>query len=303
MVSDSRPILVTGASGLLGEAVAARLAARGDAVLAIDVAEAPDARVPVVVCDVTDTLGLRELTAGGVSAVVHCGAFSGPMVARDRPDSMVQVNIVGTANVLEIARIHRAKRFVFASSTTVYGETGPAPVKEETPPRVASLYAASKVASEQLVTAYAAQYGVSGVSLRLSWVYGPRRMTDCVIRDMIMDAQAGRATRMTFGRDFARQFIHVDDAARALVLALDAPEVPRPVLNVTGGTRVTLGDIGRLVAATVPGADIELAPGPDPVDQNQERVDIAAAAEDLGYVPTVTLEAGVRSYAAWLATR
>ena len=303
MSTDSRPVLVTGASGLLGEAVAARLAARGDAVIAIDVAEAPDARVPVTPCDVRDVHRLRQITASGVSAVVHCGAYSGPMVARDRPDSMVKVNVVGTANVLEIARIHDARRFVFASSTTVYGETGPGPVTEETPPRVASLYAASKVASEQLVVAYAEQYGVSGVSLRLSWVYGPRRTTDCVIRDMILDAHARRPTRLTYGYDFARQFIHVDDASRALVLGLDARRIDRPVLNVTGGTRVTLANIAQMVRDAVPGADIELMNGPDPVDQNQERVDIRAAGREIGYEPAITLDEGIRAYAGWLAAR
>jgi nucleoside-diphosphate-sugar epimerase len=299
-------ILVTGASGLVGSAVAAALRARGDDVVAVD--RIPSERDGVVVaeCELTDVHRLHELTRApersrGIDAVVHCGAFSGPMVGRDRPHAMVEANVVGTANVLELARLHECRRFVFTSSATVYGRTEGGPVTERTLPNPGSLYAATKVASEQLVAAYASDFGLDGVSLRLGWVYGPRRTTDCVVRTMITDAQAGMPTRMPFGRGFPRQFIHVDDTVAVLLTALDAAVLPQRVYNATGGTRVTLDALGDLVAGVLPGADVELADGPDPLDTVQDEMDLTAIARDLDWRPAVALQDGIASYAQWLA--
>ena len=296
-------ILVTGAAGLLGNAVRVLLETSGRKVVAIDRLPATGDGPEITVCDLGDVHRLHALAVeNNITGIVHCGAHSGPMVARDNPHSMVQVNIVGTANMLEIARIHGA-RLVFCSSTSAYGDTPEGPVPEDVPMAPTSVYGASKVASEQLVSAYAQQYGVDGVSLRLSWVYGPRRTTDCVIRTMIADEQAGRPTRIPFGRDFHRQFIHVDDAARALVMALDKPGLPRRTYNVTGGSYLTLAEIADVVRGVLPGADIELGPGADPVDDTQRRFDISAVERDLGYRPAISLEQGIGSYAEWLRTR
>jgi nucleoside-diphosphate-sugar epimerase len=223
------------------------------------------------------------------------------MVARDAPYSMVQVNIVGTANMLELARIHNARRFVYCSSTSAYGVTERPPVMEDSTLRPASLYGASKVASEYITTAYANQYGLSAASIRLSWVYGPGRTTPCVIRTMIEDALAKRPTKMPFGSDFPRQFIYVDDAVDGLVNALDAPTLPRSTYNVTGNTQTTLEQVADLVRAVFTDAVIELQPGPDPVDEFQEKFSIEAARRDLGYEPRVALEQGIRAYANWIA--
>ncbi|WP_244831169.1 NAD(P)-dependent oxidoreductase [Caballeronia sp. TF1N1] len=301
-MSVPQRIIVTGAAGLVGRAVVRLLNARGDEVVAMD--RSGGLRiddVTVAECDLRHVHGLHALARGGVSGVIHCGAFSGPMVARDNPAAMFDVNIGGTANMLEIARIHGARRFVYCSSTSAYGDTPPGPVPEDVVLAPASLYGASKVCGEQLVSAYARQYGVDGVSLRLSWVYGPHRTTDCMIRRMLTDAMAKQPTRVPFGLDFHRQYIHVDDAAAALVAALDAPSLPRRTYNITGGVRATLGEVADIVRRVMPGADIELAPGPDPLDENQERFDISAAATDLGYRPRLDLEAGIRAYAQWLA--
>ncbi|MDH6186724.1 NAD(P)-dependent oxidoreductase [Polaromonas sp. CG_23.6] len=293
--------MVTGAAGLVGSSVARRLLNAGAEVVAVDRVGAENLEgVQVIACDLGDIHRLHQLAGEQLDGVIHCGAFSGPMVARDQPYSMVQVNVVGTANMLELARIHRARRFVYCSSTSVYGQTQAGPVIEETLLRPASLYGASKVASEYLVDAYAHQYGLDGVSIRLSWVYGPRRSTDCVIRTMIEDAQSGRPTRMAFGKDFPRQYIHVDDAVSGLLLAYETQSLARRSYNVTGGTRVTLEDVAEIVRKIFPAADIALQPGADPVDEIQHEFDISSAGTDLGYSPMLKLEDGLRHYANWL---
>lgn len=297
-------VLVTGAAGLVGNAVRVMLENAGRRVVAIDRTGASIDGRDVTECNVTDIHGLHNIARhNDLTGIVHCGAFSGPMVAADSPAQMVQVNIVGTANILELARIVGRTRVVFCSSTSAYGPTPPGPVPEDVALKPSTVYGASKAASEHLVGSYAQQHGVDGVSLRLSWIYGPRRTTACTIRTMITDALAGRPTRLPFGRDFRRQYIHIDDAAHALVAALDKPRLPRATYTVTGGTWMTLGEIAGIVRKVMPAADIEVADGPDPVDDRQERFDISAAARDLEYRPSVTLEDGIRSYRAWLETR
>ncbi|ANC81574.1 NAD-dependent epimerase/dehydratase family protein [Pseudomonas putida] len=302
MSSTDKPVLVTGAAGLVGRRLISRLVQQGRPVLPIDrIALTTSEGIEIKECDLGDIHRLHALARGGIDSVVHCGAYSGPMVARDVPFSMVQVNIVGTANVLELARIHQARRFVYCSSTSVYGVIDSGPVSEDVLLKPRSLYGASKVASEYITTAYADQYGLSATSLRLSWVYGPGRTTDCIIRTMIEDALVKQPTRIDFGADFPRQFIHVDDAVQGLMRALDAKSLPRTTYNITGDTRMSLGDIAALVRSVFQHADIELADGPDPVDEYQEKFTIDAARRDLGYVPRVSLEDGIRSYATWLA--
>jgi UDP-glucuronate 4-epimerase len=296
-----RAMLITGGAGFLGNAVCALLESRGTPVVAIDRIAATENDRKIVLCDITDIHRLHALVAEHeIGGIVHCGAYSGPMVARNNPHSMVQVNIVGTANVLELARIHQIPRFVYCSSASAYGNTPEGPVPEDVAMHPTSVYGASKVAGEQLVASYSRQYGVDGVSLRLSWVYGPRRSTDCIIRTMIEDALRRRPTRIPFGRDFYRQFIHVQDAAAALVAALDLQRLPRRSYTVTGGSYVTLGEVGDIVRRVLPQADILLEPGPDPVDDLQRCFDISAAMNDLGYKPSLSLEQGIRSYATWL---
>lgn len=293
-------ILLTGAAGLIGRALRRRLTERGDTVVAIDRLDG-DGILP---CDLTEVHRLHEI-GGRANAILHCGAISGPMVARDNPHLIVQSNIVGTANILELARVRMMRRVVFLSSVSAYGNTpaGIDPVPEDVVLSPTSVYGASKVAGEALVDAYALQHGVDGVSLRPSWVYGPGRTTACAIRTMIEDAQAGRPTHFPFGRDFYRQYVHVDDVAAAVMLALDAGALSRRSYTITGDSFLTLGEVAATVRKILPGAAITMDAGRDPVDDVQARFDISAAIGDLGYRPSIELEAGIRDYAGRLAAR
>jgi len=293
-------ILLTGAAGLIGRYLHRMLRDRGDTVVAIDRQAAED----VLPCDLSEVHRLYDL-ARDATAVLHCGAISGPMVARDNPFLIVESNIVGTANIVELARVKRMRRMVYCSSVSAFGSTpqGLDLVPEDVVMRPSSVYGASKVAGEAMLEGYRKQHGVDSVSLRPGWVYGPGRTTDCAIRTMIEDAQAGRPTRFAFGRDFYRQYVHVQDVADAILLALDATDLPRRSYTITGGSYQTLGEVAEIVRTVLPAADIEMGTGADPVDDAQARFDISAAERDLGYRPRMTLEAGIRAYADWLAAR
>lgn len=296
--------LVTGAGGLVGRGVAAHLRDRGDRVIGIDRTASGEGDERIIDCDLRDTHRLHQLASGpDLDTIIHCGAHSGPMVARDNPYDLVAVNVLGTANVVEVARIRRLRRFVNCSSVSVYGSTIAGPVLEDVPLHPSTVYGATKLAAEHLVTAYAREHRLDAVSLRLSWVYGPNRTTSCLLRRMLVDAIEGRPTDVEWGADFPRQYIHVDDAAAALVSAVDAPSVGQRAYNVTGGSYQTLSETADVVRRVLPQAEIRLGNGDDPSDDVQHRFDITAAERDLGYVPAVSLETGIRRFAEAMKTQ
>jgi nucleoside-diphosphate-sugar epimerase len=139
---------------------------------------------------------------------------------------------------------------------------------------------------------YVTQYGLNATALRLSSVYGPRRQTACGLRAVIEAGLAGRSVTVAAENSSFRQYIHVDDAARAVCLALDAGDMSEFAYNITGGTYVTEADLAREIAALVPG--LTILPGPPAWGEGHlGPLLIDAAARDLGFAPRVTLREGL----------
>ncbi|MER7878446.1 NAD(P)-dependent oxidoreductase [Streptomyces solisilvae] len=289
-------VLVTGASGLLGSGVVTKLRERGTRVLATDAFPRAD---EVTVLDVTQPTAIHSLVAKEqVTGIVHCGGISGPMVARDNPQSIIDINIGGTANLLEAARVHGVRRLVFCSSLTVYGNTDEGPVPETTATQPTSVYAASKVAGEALVNAYATQHGVDGISLRIGTVYGPGRRTACFIRTLLQNAAVGTETVLPFGRDFPRQYLYVQDAVDALVHAWDTKSPVHRVFNATGDSYLTLPQIAEIASGIVPGVVARFEDGPDPDDPDRQgQLTAQRASDELGFTARWSLAEGIKAYA------
>lgn len=290
-------VVVTGARGLIGREVLRRLLEEGRDVVGLDVTSSEG----VLGVDLRDAAGvLGVLSQVGANSVIHCGGISGQMVGGP-PRDIVDINVMGTANILDAALALGARRFVFTSTAGVYG-AGTDPLTEDSPVGPWSMYGATKAAAESLVTGYRADQGLDAVSFRLSWIYGPYRTTDCFIRDLIREARAADRVAVAYGRDFPRQFMHVADTARLLITAHDHPgPIPSPVYNASGNEYTTLGEVATLVADAVPGVVIELADGPAPVDVVQGRIETDRVAADLGFAPEIPLAVGVPAYAAWLS--
>lgn len=285
-------VLVTGASGFLGRHLVDALRAAG-----VDVIGAADTVGDFF--DVTDPHQVHQVFARfQPEAVVHLGGVSGPMVSRERPWSIVDVNIGGTANLLEAARITGTRRFVLASSNAVYGDN-PGPLDEQvTVLKPSSVYGATKVAAEHLVAVYGSRYGLSTCSLRICAVYGPGRSTHCIIGSFIRDALACRVSRVPFGADLVRQYVYIDDVVRSVLGAVTAgPELDGQSINVSGGEVLLVGEIADIVTGLLPEARIEFGHGPDPDDDDiQGPFVLTRAKELLGFEPLVGLREGISRY-------
>jgi len=296
-------VLVTGVEGMIGYAVALHLREAGVPVVGLDqrVADSADLGVPVLQADLDNTHALYgALVEHRCTAVVHCGAVSGPMLARDDPEFLFRTNVTGTLNVLEAARRLHLRRVVFCSSLMVYGANDGSLLTEDSPLRPSDAYGFSKVAAEAIVEAYAAHHGIDAVSARLAWVYGPRRRTACVIRTLLSDAMAGRPTRISTGAAAMRQYVHVDDIAEALTALLRAERIERRAYNLSGGDYRPFGEIVELISELCPGADAVVEDTPDPEDPHMGPLSIAAIERDLGWTPKLSLADGLRHYRDWL---
>jgi UDP-glucuronate 4-epimerase len=290
-------VLVTGAAGLLGMAARPVLAAAGHKVLAVDATDfgRPDAELQRLAFD--DPAAVERLVdAEGVEAIVHCGAISGPMLAKGEPLKLVAVNIDATAMLLDFARRKAMKRFVFCSSISVYGNVGPGLITEATPLRPTSVYGATKVACEQLIQGMGAEYGLSGVSLRIARVYGPYRRANCHLKSLIEDAEAGRPSRISCDPAFVYHYVYADDVAEAIRVALEAPTLPRREYNVGDGEALTMPTLIERAGTVVNGMNATLTPGQDDVPDLQEAFDVTAIGRELGWRPAFPIERGLAAY-------
>jgi UDP-glucuronate 4-epimerase len=289
-------VLVTGGAGLVGMALRQTLKRAGHSVTAIDVTDFGRNDAELTILPLDDVAPLDALVERNhIDAIIHCGGISGPMLAAGKPMLLVDVNINATARLLDIARRHQMRRFVFCSSVSVYGDVGAGIITETTPLHPTSIYGASKVAGEALIDGFAAEYGVEGVSLRIARVYGPYRRANCYLGASIRNAYANVKTEIPCEPDFKYHYVHVDDVADALLIALEAKTLPARAYNVSNLT-MTMPQIAEIARQTIAGADISLAPGADDVPDVQTDFDLSRIARDLGWRPRLDLAAGLLSY-------
>ncbi len=293
-------VLVTGANGLIGYEVVKRLAESGRKVIAVDrtIGEVAALTQSAFALEIGDQHKLHEIAGRfEIDAIIHCGGVSGPMLGRDNPAALFNINIGGTIDVAEVARqrsLHgRSCRLLFCSSLTVYGNQPQDDIRESNPLLTRQCYASSKVAGEAVVLSYAEEHDVDAIVLRIAGVYGPRRRTSCLLRLMIQNALEGKPTHLSYGNGFPRQWVHVDDIASGIVLALDVEAPSERVFNLSGGINPTIDEAAEIIRQAIPAADIRLDPGADPEDITLGLLSIDAARRLLGYEPAVTLKDGI----------
>jgi UDP-glucuronate 4-epimerase len=298
------PILVTGAAGLIGGRLVARLLAEGATVIATDrrASETPPG-VRWTTVDLMDGPALAALMRDAqVENVVHTGAISGPMVAASYPHQVMSVNVGGALNVAEAALRADVQRLIALSSAGVYGVQATLdPVREEAPLNATDVYGASKIAAETILRAYRHDHGLPVIALRPSSVYGPGRTTACFIRDMIDHARRGVPLALAPENACRRQFVHVDDVVAAILGALNARRLDHFAFNVSGGTWLSEREVVAQTATALPGLQIaSVAARPRCLDGEMGPLDTARAQAAFGFSPSIPLPEGIAAYAAEL---
>jgi UDP-glucose 4-epimerase len=309
--------LVTGCAGFVGSHLAESLLRDGHAVHGVDCFndnyDGAEKRANLAGAREYDdfrlsTADLASADAGRLLAdcdvVFHLAAEPGVRSSwGKRFDRYLHNNVAATQRLLEASRRTPERRFVYASSSSIYGRAAELPTHEDTTPKPFSPYGVTKLAAEQLCRLYHANHGVDTVALRFFTVYGPRQRPDMAFRRFCEAVVAGEPIVIYGDGRQTRDFTYVDDVVAALRAAATAPGVGGRVFNVGGGSRASLIDALELLA--------ELAGHPIDV-RNSEResgdvmhtgADIDRARSALGFDPSTDLKAGLRAELEWVRAR
>jgi UDP-glucuronate 4-epimerase len=310
-------VLLTGAAGFIGSHVAECLVARGDEVVGIDnfdafypraVKEANVAalrRGPgfrLVEGDIRDAKAVGALVTPE-TVVVHLAARAGVRPSLEDPALYASVNIEGTAVLLEAVRRAGARRFVFGSSSSVYGDTAPVPFSEDWPALLPiSPYAATKRAGELLCATFAQIYGLRIMALRFFTVYGPRQRPDLAIHKFTRLIAEGRPVPFYGDGSSERDYTYIDDIVGGVRAAVDWTAAPAGALEIVnlGESRTTSLDALVALIARAVGKEARLERLPaQPGDVRRTCADVRKAGRVLGYRPTTTVEDGIPRFVRW----
>ena len=323
-------VLVTGAAGFIGYALAQRLLARGDIVIGIDdmnayyqvslkedrvraLQEAGGNRFAFHRQDFADMAGLAAALDGvAIDRIVHLGAQAGVRYSIENPHAYVQANLVGHLNMLEVARHRGLDHMVYASSSSVYGGNTKLPFAvEDRTDHPVSLYAATKRADELMSETYAHLYRLPLTGLRFFTVYGPWGRPDMMMWKFTRNILAGKPIPVFNHGDMYRDFTYIDDIVSGVVACLDHPPAddgaekaggsmaPHALYNIGNNRSEQLMKvIGLLEEACGRKAELDMLPM-QPGDVHKTFADISAISRDLGYAPTTSIEEGVPAFVRW----
>jgi nucleoside-diphosphate-sugar epimerase len=312
-------ILVIG-SGLIGSQVARILVERGEKPVLMDHAAQPHAigqivdlgKVTLIAGDVLRPLSVVDaIRTNGITKVVHTAA--NPLLilgAQKEPYAAINLNIMGTTNVLEAARVTDLKRVVVSSSSVLNhyleggsdnGDFG----QEEAFPRPTTFYAATKQAVESIGLNYAKWCGIEFAGLRYGAAFGPWSGSggggpSNNARNAMLDALAGNEATVPPG---SMEWVYSKDAARGTVMALDAKDLGDRVFNITMGAVTTPSEMAAAIAAVVPGAKVKFeAPAGTAIalSNRDSGADLGRAKRYLGYEPQFKLHDALHDLSRWM---
>jgi UDP-glucuronate 4-epimerase len=311
-------ILLTGVAGFIGSHLAARLVARGDEIVGLDCFDETlypaelhrrnlatvEQSIVFVHGDLLDQPLIDSLFAQhGFDLVVHLAALAGVRPSLAQPKRYQRVNVEGTLNLLEACRARDVKRFVFASSSSVYGAHNAVPFRESDPAvRPASPYAASKRAGELFCSNYSDLFGIATSALRFFTVYGPRQRPEMAIHKFARLIDGGKPVPFFGDGSSARDYTFIDDIIDGVVGAIDGcgDGGAHRVYNLGGSRTTTLARLVELLEESL-GKRALLDRQPDqPGDVPITYADVTFAARDLGYAPKVPIEEGIGRFCDWL---
>jgi UDP-glucose 4-epimerase len=244
-----------------------------------------------------------------VTHIVHAAAFVGAVSAAN-PALSIQVNVMGTVNVLEGARLFDVKRVVYTSAKGIYGpvlgDYGPPhykPMPEDMPKNPQRIYDSAKLMSEQTALYYANNFDVDVAILRFATTYGPgktARHGKMGVTSQIVEAPFnGLPFHHPYGAEAKDDFIYNKDSARGVYLATVADKVPSRVYNIGSGVGSTLNDMAVAIRKHIPGADIEIGPGDNFLGMPYPPhgvYDVSRARKELGFTPEYDFDRAVGDY-------
>ncbi|MBN1360620.1 MAG: SDR family NAD(P)-dependent oxidoreductase [Sedimentisphaerales bacterium] len=307
--------VVTGAAGFIGSHLTERLLEDGWSVVGVDnfdefyappvkrrnLARAQEnPRFQLVEADIRDKAAMQQAVTDDVDVIVHLAARAGVRPSIEQPALYTDVNINGTVVMLEVAREHEIEKFVFASSSSVYGNNKKVPFSEDDNVDFPiSPYAATKKAGELICHTYHHLYGINMTCLRFFTVYGPRQRPDLAIHKFACLIEDGKPIPVYGDGSMSRDFTYIDDIINGVVASIQRCSgyhiynlgESRPI-NVTG----LIAEIERALGRQATKDFLPVQPG----DVERTYADVAKAQRELDYQPATHIADGLAHFVRWL---
>ena len=296
---------VTGGSGFIGRYVGKQLISEGHGGKSLDRSpfRGSNAKASFVECDITDAKKLAGSTKG-LECIVHLAALKSMKESIVEPNPYNKVNIDGTINVLEAARVNGIAKVVFSSSSAVYGNSRQEPQHEGLEPMPINPYGISKLVGELYCSGYTENFGIETVSLRLFNVYGPGQTGGGVVPSFIDSALTGKPATIFGSGETSRDFVFVEDVAKAFSLAIrHSSKAAGRAINIGSGESHSIMDVMGVVEG-VSGRKIE-ARKKDGFEGDLEKTlaDISLAKKLLSWKPEHGFEQGMEKNFEWYSKK
>jgi len=305
--------IVTGAAGFIGARTSELLIKAGHSVVGIDnMNDAYDPRVKEYRLrklqampgftfhrlDISNKSILDPFKADKFDGVINLAARAGVRASVKDPWVYVESNMIGTLNMLEICRQTGTKKFIVASTSSIYGENPPYPTPESaSSSEPLQPYAASKKGAEAMCHAYHHLYGIDVTVVRFFTVYGPAGRPDLSIFRFVKWISEGQPVRVNGNGEQSRAFTYIDDIARGVIAALKPLDYE--IINLGGHEVITINNLVKLIEDIVgKKAIVEYGP-PDLADMRSNWADVTKAGELLGWEPQFSLRSGIETLVEW----
>ena len=312
MSNSSGRILVTGGAGFIGSHIVERLIKEDCEVGVIDnlstgsesniATHIRAKKVRLFNCDISDFAGVSEIVQE-YETIIHEAALVSVSRSVEDPATVNSVNVDGSLNLLKAAVDSKVQKFIFASSSSVYGDSETLPKKESMTTNPISPYGVSKLTAENYCTTFARVYGLKTVSLRYFNVYGPRQKSgpySGVIPIFVKKVLSGEAPAVNGDGNQIRDFTYVDDVVQANILCLKKSVRPGEVYNVAAGKTISINDLASRIIELVGKSNLVPVHGPERNgDIRASYADITKISHDLGYKPRFTMKEGLEKVIDW----
>jgi UDP-glucuronate 4-epimerase len=308
-------VLVTGAAGFIGSHLSERLLDGGWTVVGVDNFDdfydpqikrrniescLNNKKFQLVEADIRDMAAVDKAVSNDIEIVVHLAAKAGVRPSIEQPVLYADVNVNGTTVLLQAAKKHKIRKFIFGSSSSIYGNNKKVPFSEDDNVDFPiSPYAATKKAGELICHTYHHLYGIAVTCLRFFTVYGPRQRPDLAIHKFAKLIEQGKSIPIYGDGTMMRDFTYIDDIIDGTVAAMEKC-TGFNIYNLGGSRPVSVNDLVVEIEKALGKKAVKKYLPPQPGDVERTYADVTKAAKDLGYNPSTTIQAGLKKFISWL---
>ena len=297
-MKTKKTILVTGSSGFIGCPLVKKLLNSEVYILGLDPRELFEKNsqyTHLSNINLSKDKFIEVFEKYDVSDVIHTGGISGPMLFNDQPFKIIKNNVFFTLNLIEACRVfNKINKVIFCSSISAYGDLLEKNTDENFKFSPTNLYGASKASCDLILEKYFENYNLDILALRFSTVYGPRRETDCFIKDMVNAAISNKKITLPFRKNLQWPYIHVDDAVSSIIAALLNEKKSNYSYNISGPDFPSYGQVANEIKTYYKNFNPSFSKSNH--IKKRELFSIEKIKKEINWIPKISIKKGIQTF-------